>query len=129
MQRTAEIVAAYVINNPVQPEQIPGIIEDTYATLLGLRGQTAEGQTMSQQPAVPIEKSVSPDHITCLECGRKFKSLKGHINQLHGRMTPDEYRKKWGLLPDYPMVAELYAAERSKIAKQVRLEKNVRQET
>ena len=126
IEMTSTIVAAYVTNNPVQPEQLSGIIESAYTTLLGLKERESRAETRLQQPAVPIEKSVSPDYITCLECGRKFKSLKGHINQLHGRMTPDEYRKKWGLLPDYPMVAELYAIERSEMAKRRGLEKNVR---
>lgn len=133
IQMATTIAASYVANNPVHFEQIPEIIKGIYKALLELRGQPvqtqlrrqpAQAQTTSRQPAVSIENSIARGHIICLECGRDFKSLKKHLLR-HNEMTPDEYRKKWGLPPDYPMVARKYASSSSKTAKQTGPRKNV----
>ena len=116
IQMATTITASYVANNPVHFEQIPEIIRSIYGELLKLKGQLAHAQTTSQQPAVPIENSIAPGHIICLECGQDLKSLKRHL-WTHNKMTPDEYRKKWGLSPSYPMVAEKYTSLQSRTAK------------
>ena len=116
IQMASTIAASYVANNPVHFEQIPEIIKSIYETLLELKGQPIQAQTTSQRPAVPVENSITRGHIICLECGRDFKSLKKHLLR-HNEMTPDEYRKKWGLPPDYPMIARKYASSSSKTAK------------
>ncbi|TGD98089.1 MucR family transcriptional regulator [Methylobacterium nonmethylotrophicum] len=111
---TADIVSAYVANNPVPAAEVPGLIASTYAALTHL-GSPAEPEPVKLEPPVPIRKTVTPDHIISLEDGKPYKALKRH---LAGRgMTPDEYRRKWGLPVDYPMVAANYAAQRSELAK------------
>lgn len=117
---TAEIVSAYVSANPVQPQELPGLIETVHATLSTL-SQTVDGaSTQELVPAVPVKKSITPEYIVCLEDGKRFKSLKRHLRTKYN-MTPDEYRQKWNLPHDYPMVAPSYAKARSELAKRMGL--------
>jgi predicted transcriptional regulator len=114
---TANIVSAYVSNNPVPLSELPSLIASVAASVGGLVNRGASGaQNEAQAPAVPIKKSVKPDYIVCLESGKRFKSLKRHLMASYG-MTPDDYRAKWNLPSDYPMVAPNYAAVRSQLAK------------
>ena len=117
---TANIVSAYVSNNAVAASDIAGLISQVHAALL--RVTTGQGETSSEplKPAVPIKRSITPEHIVCLEDGKKFKSLKRHLRTQYN-MTPEQYREKWGLAVDYPMVAPNYAAARSQLAKQMGL--------
>ncbi|AMX97860.1 MULTISPECIES: MucR family transcriptional regulator [Mesorhizobium] len=114
----ADIVAAYVSNNPLPVAELPKLIGDIHAALKGIGTPTIE-PVIKQEPAVSIKKSVTPDFIICLEDGKKFKSLKRHLQ--HFNLTPDEYRQKWNLPSDYPMVAPNYAATRSALAKSIGL--------
>lgn len=116
----SDIVAAYVSNNPVPITEIPGMIKSIHATLGGLAGATAADIVVAQKPAVPIKRSVNPEYIVCLEDGKKLKMLKRYLRSRHG-LTPEEYRAKWGLPADYPMVAPHYAAQRSEFAKKIGL--------
>lgn len=117
IERTAEIVAAYFANNHVSKDEVAGVIATVYAALSDLAAPaSAAVEPEPLQPAVPIKKSVTPDYIISLEDGKQFKSLKRHLATHYG-MTPDEYRAKWGLPKDYPMVAANYAARRSELAK------------
>lgn len=111
----ADIVSAYVSNNPLPVGALPQLIGDTYAALQGISTPVAPA-AVKLEPAVSIKKSVTPDYIICLEDGRRFKSLKRHIGT-HYNLSPDEYRQKWSLPSDYPMVAPNYAAARSALAK------------
>lgn len=113
---TAEIVADYVSNNPVPVSEISRIIADTHAAVSALHTGSAPTAEAKPIPAVSIKKSVTPDYIICLEDGKKFKSLKRHL-ATHYDLTPEQYREKWGLPRDYPMVAPNYSAARSKLAK------------
>lgn len=115
----ADIVAAYVSNNPLPVSELPKLIGDIHAALKGIGTPVAE-PVVKQEPAVSIKKSVTPDFIICLEDGKKFKSLKRHIG-VHFNLTPDEYRQKWNLPADYPMVAPNYTATRSALAKSIGL--------
>lgn len=116
IELSSEIVAAYVSHNALSPSDLPRIITDVHATLKGLKnGETNEPQE-ELKPAVPVRKSVTPEYIICLEDGKKFKSLKRHL-RTHYNLTPEEYREKWGLPADYPMVAPSYSATRSRLAK------------
>ena len=115
---TTEIVSAYVSRNPLSPADLPALIANTHAALQGLRQPSPEPQP-ELKPAVPIKKSVTPDHIISLEDGRQYKTLKRHL-AMRG-LTPEEYRAKWGLPSDYPMVAANYAAKRSELAKSLGL--------
>jgi predicted transcriptional regulator len=117
---TANIVSAYVSNNSVAAADIPALINQIHAALL--RVSSGQGDVSSEplKPAVTIKKSITPDHIVCLEDGKKFKSLKRHLRTQYN-MTPEQYREKWGLPLDYPMVAPNYAAARSQLAKQMGL--------
>ncbi|MBX9932250.1 MAG: MucR family transcriptional regulator [Methylobacterium sp.] len=118
---TVDIVSAYVSNNPVPPGELPNLINRIHTSLLQVAGGAVETvSTEPQQPAVPIKKSVTPDHIVCLEDGRVFKSLKRHLRAKYD-MSPEQYRAKWGLPPDYPMVAPNYAKARSDLAKAIGL--------
>ncbi|MBZ9922650.1 MucR family transcriptional regulator [Mesorhizobium sp. B292B1B] len=112
---TADVVAAYVSNNPVPAGELPSLIVSLHASLSGLSKPVAPAVETSQVPAVNPKKSVTPDFMICLDDGKKFKSLRRHLRQLG--MTPDEYRAKWGLPHDYPMVAPNYTAQRSALAK------------
>ena len=117
---TAEIVSAYVSNNTVAATDLPVLINDIYNALQRTSGTQAEPEPEPLKPAVPVKKSVMPDYIICLEDGKKFKSLKRHL-RTHYDMTPEEYREKWDLPADYPMVAPNYAAARSELAKKMGL--------
>src|SRR5262245_57984096 len=111
---TAEVVSAYVAKNPLPTAALPEVISQVHQSLKALSGPKQEPQA-PLVPAVPIKKSVTPDYIISLEDGRKFKSMKRYLGLLG--MTPDQYRQKWGLPRDYPMVAPNYAAQRSELAK------------
>jgi len=113
---TADIVSAYVSNNNVRPEDLPALISEVHSALAKAPGGAAEPAAQPQEPAVSVRSSVKPDYIICLEDGKKFKSLKRHLRNEHN-MTPDEYRTKWGLKKDYPMVAPAYSEARSNLAK------------
>ncbi|HEX2653246.1 MAG TPA: MucR family transcriptional regulator [Xanthobacteraceae bacterium] len=117
---TAEIVSAYVSNNSVAANDIPNLISQVHQALVRLSGGHSEAQAEPLKPAVPLKKSIMPDYIVCLEDGKKFKSLKRHLRTQYS-MTPEQYREKWALPPDYPMVAPNYAAARSELAKQMGL--------
>lgn len=121
VELTAEIVAAYVGNHVVQAGDLPSLIADVHSALSNTTNQeAAPPQVEKPKPPVPIKKSVHNDYIICLEDGMKFKSLKRHLMTHHG-MTPEEYREKWDLPPDYPMVAPAYAEARSRLAKEMGL--------
>ena len=113
---TAQIVAAHAVHSPIDPAALPSAIREVYQTLATL-GQEPPLRTAQQEPAVPIENSVFPDYIVCLEDGKQMKMLKRHL-QRSFNMTPEQYRSKWGLGPNYPMVAPNYAERRSELAKQ-----------
>lgn len=117
---TADIVSAYVSNNPVASSDLPTLISDVFAALQRTEVDNAEPEPEPAKPAVPIKKSIHPDYIVCLEDGKKFKSLKRHL-RTHYNLTPEEYRERWGLASDYPMVAPNYAAARSELAKKMGL--------
>jgi len=117
---TADIVSAYVSNNTVASSDLAGLINEVYNALQRTSGSTVEPEPEPLLPAVPVKKSVTPDYIICLEDGKKFKSLKRHL-RTHYDMSPEEYREKWGLPSDYPMVAPNYAAARSELAKKMGL--------
>ncbi len=117
---TAEIVSAYVSNNAVGAADLPGLIGDVHSALTRVTGNIEAPEREEAKPAIAVKKSVTPDYIICLEDGKKFKSLKRHL-RTHYKLTPDEYRTKWGLPHDYPMVAPNYAAARSQLAKKMGL--------
>jgi predicted transcriptional regulator len=116
---TTNIVAAHVSNHTVAVADLPQLIRDVYQTLSTVDG-SGEREAERPTPAVPVKKSVTPDHIVCLEDGKKLKMLKRHLKTAYN-MTPEEYRERWGLAPDYPMVAPNYAKQRSRLAKQIGL--------
>ena len=120
LEMTADIVSAYVGNNNVQASEVPGLISSIHAALSQVSTGTVEPEPEPREPAVPIRKSITPDYLICLEDGRKFKSLKRHLRTKYN-MTPDDYRSKWGLPKDYPMVAPNYAKARSDMARSMRL--------
>ncbi len=120
LRMAANVVASYVSKNAVGPDQLPDLINSVYASLKSVGGQTTPAPEQPLKPAVPIRRSVQPDHIVCLDDGKKLKMLKRHLRTAYD-MTPDEYRVKWGLAPDYPMVAPNYAAARSAMAKKIGL--------
>ena len=117
---TADIVSAYVAHNVLSGEKLPEFIGSVYAALSRASVQDAEPPQVELKPAVPVKKSVTPEFIICLEDGKKFKSLKRHLRSEYD-LSPDEYREKWGLSRDYPMVAPAYAAARSSLAKNMGL--------
>jgi len=119
VQLTAEIVAAYVTNNRLDSDQIGNLIEQIHTALHRAPTSALSPERTPAEPAVPVEKSVTPDFIISLEDGRKFRTLRRYLNKLG--MTPDEYRAKWGLSRQYPMVAPNYAKQRSEIAKKLGL--------
>jgi predicted transcriptional regulator len=116
IELTADVVAAYVSNNPVPVGELPSLITDVHAALGRVGGTTEQPPADKQKPAVNPKRSVHDDYIVCLEDGKKFKSLKRHLMTHYG-LTPDQYREKWSLDPSYPMVAPNYAAARSQLAK------------
>ncbi len=115
---TAQIVSAHVSKNNVAPEALPALIQDVFRTLANVGREPVQAD--KPQPAVPVKKSVFPDHIVCLEDGKKLKMLKRHLKTSYN-MTPDQYRERWGLPADYPMVAPNYASHRSSLAKKIGL--------
>lgn len=117
---TADIVAAHVSNNSVAVADIPQLVENVHSSLASLSKQSAPAAEERPEPAVSIRASVKPDYIVCLEDGKKLKMLKRHL-MTHYNMTPDEYRARWGLPADYPMVAPNYAATRRDLAKKIGL--------
>ncbi|HYD70402.1 MucR family transcriptional regulator [Azospirillum sp.] len=120
LRMTADIVSAYVSKNALAAQQIPEVINTVYSSLTGLNNGPRETPAEPLKPAVPIRKSVTPEYIVCLEDGKKLKMLKRHLRSTYN-MSPDEYRARWGLPPDYPMVAPNYAAQRSEFAKRIGL--------
>jgi predicted transcriptional regulator len=120
VELTAKIVSAYVSNNTIVAGDIPQLINETHAALSRATGSVAPPEREELKPKVPVKKSVAPDHIVCLEDGKKFKSLKRHL-RTHYNLSPEEYREKWGLPHDYPMVAPNYARARSDLAKKMGL--------
>ena len=113
---TTRIVAAYVGKNPMPVGDLPKIIDEVYRSLSALGSGHAEA-AKRPVPAVPVKRSVAPDYVVCLEDGRKLKMLKRHLKSAYG-LTPEQYRERWGLAPDYPMVAPNYAKQRSRLAKE-----------
>jgi predicted transcriptional regulator len=120
LRMTTDVVAAYVSNNTLPTAQLAEVINAVYSSLKSLEGQVAQVQPEPLKPAIPIRKSVTPEFLICLEDGKKLKMLKRHLRSTYN-MTPDEYRSKWGLAPDYPMVAPNYAERRSEFAKKIGL--------
>jgi predicted transcriptional regulator len=120
IELTAGIVSAYVSNNTVAAGEIPGLINQVHSALMRVCAGQSEAPVEALKPAVSVKKSITPEYIVCLEDGKKFKSLKRHLRTQYN-MTPERYREKWGLPPDYPMVAPNYAAARSQLAKQMGL--------
>jgi predicted transcriptional regulator len=120
LRMTAEVVSAYVSNNTLATGQLADVIQAVYNSLRGLEGQSTEPAVEPLKPAVPIRKSINPEYLVCLEDGKKLKMLKRHLRSTYN-LTPDEYRAKWGLPPDYPMVAPKYAEQRSEFAKKIGL--------
>jgi predicted transcriptional regulator len=116
----ADIVSAYVSNNSVPAGDLPGLISQVHLALARVGNGAAEASAEAPKPAIAIKKSVTPDYIICLEDGKKFKSLKRHLRTQYN-LTPEQYREKWGLAPDYPMVAPNYAKARSDLAKEMGL--------
>lgn len=117
---TADIVAAYVSNNAVTAENLPNLIQDVHAKLQDVMEGAGYIGDEALKPAVPVKQSIFDDYLICLEDGQKFKSLKRHL-KTHYDLTPEQYRSKWGLPADYPMVAPKYAEQRSMLAKQIGL--------
>ena len=117
MEVTSEIVAAYVRNNPVAANELTTLISDVFDKVIRLAGKKEEPASEKPKPAVPIKQSVKDEYIVCLEDGIKFKTLKRHLRSRYN-MSPMEYRERWGLPPDYPMVAPNYAKQRSQMARQ-----------
>jgi predicted transcriptional regulator len=125
MRLGAEIVAAYVSRNSVPVDAVPEIIRSVHDALESLTKEPAPAPEARPKPAVPVSKSVQHDYIVCLEDGKKLKMLKRYLRSRYD-MSPEEYRRRWGLPPDYPMVAPAYAARRSDFAKQIGLGRGVR---
>ena len=120
MECASDIVSAYVSNNPIQSAELPDLIREIHSTLKTLGNSTNASRT--PEPAIPVKKSITDDFLICLEDGKKFKSLKRHLRSKYG-LSPEEYREKWGLTYDYPMVAPSYARKRSALAKEMGLGK------
>jgi predicted transcriptional regulator len=120
IELTAQIVSAYVGNNTVPSAEIANLIGQVHAALRRVSGGQMTAPAEPAKPAVPVKRSINSDYIVCLEDGKKFKSLKRHLRTQYN-MTPEQYREKWGLPADYPMVAPNYAAARSQLAKQMGL--------
>ena len=119
---TVDITSAYVSNKSVELDQLPEVIRNVYHTLRSLDEKKETESLAPRKPAISIRRSITPDYIVCLEDGKKLKMLKRHLRAAYG-MTPDEYRARWGLAADYPMVAPNYSITRSKFAKQIGLGK------
>ena len=126
IEMTADIVSAYVGANTVSASDLPSLIQSVHKALSGVSTGVETVEVAPKEPAVSIKKSITPDFLICLEDGRKFKSLKRHLRTKYN-LSPEEYRAKWGLAKDYPMVAPSYAAARSNLAKQMGLGQGGRQ--
>ncbi len=120
LELTSEVVSAYVSNNPIAVGDLPALLKDVHTTLGGLSGPAAQPEAEKPKPAVSIRKSLGDEYLICLEDGKSFKSLKRHL-KTHYNLTPEEYRERWDLPADYPMVAPAYAKERSRLAKEMGL--------
>ena len=120
LQMTTQIVSSYVSNNEISGSQIPDVIRSAYSTLIAQGIDNGEVDQDRKKPAVSVRRSVTPDYIVCLEDGKKLKMLKRHLRTTYG-LSPEEYRAKWGLPADYPMVAPNYSAQRSAFAKKIGL--------
>ena len=120
IELTANIVSAYVSNNPTPAAEIPNLISQVHGALTRVSSGRVEAPLEPAKPAVSLKKSIAPDYLVCLEDGKRFKSLKRHLRTQYG-LSPEQYREKWNLAPDYPMVAPNYAAARSTLAKQMGL--------
>ena len=120
IELAADIVSAYVSNNSVPSGELPSLINEVHAALLRVAGGAVEAPAEAPKPAIPVKRSITPDYIICLEDGKRFKSLKRHLRTQYD-MTPEQYREKWGLPADYPMVAPNYARARSELAKEMGL--------
>ena len=125
LRMTADIVASFAANNKITPEQLTDLIRSVHKTVGSLAGGESEKTQEKHKPAVPVNRSVHTEYIICLEDGKKLKMLKRYLRSTYG-MTPEDYRKKWGLPLDYPMVAPAYAEKRSEFAKRIGLGKGVR---
>lgn len=128
LRMATDIVSAYLSNNTVAADQVPDVINTIYRSLSAIEGGGSEAAAEPPKPAVSIRRSINPDYIVCLEDGKKLKMLKRHLRAAYN-MTPDEYRAKWGLAADYPMVAPNYAAQRSDFAKKIGLGRKKGQKT
>jgi len=126
IEMTADIVSAYVGNNSVSGNDLPSLIQSVHRALSGVSTGVETVEVTPKEPAVPVKRSITPDFLICLEDGRKFKSLKRHLRTKYN-MSPEDYRAKWGLAKDYPMVAPNYAKARSDLAKQMGLGQGGRQ--
>ena len=120
LRMAVDIVSAYVGNNSVPANQVPEVINTVYESLVAVSGSTKSADNNKSKPAVPVRRSITPDYIICLEDGKKLKMLKRHLRAVYG-LSPEEYRTKWNLPADYPMVAPNYAEQRSNFAKQIGL--------
>jgi predicted transcriptional regulator len=126
IEMTADIVSAYVGNNSVSASELPSLIQSVHRALASVANGGDAVEAAPKEPAVPVKRSITPDHLVCLEDGRKFKSLKRHLRTKYN-MSPEDYRAKWGLPKEYPMVAPNYAKARSELAKQMGLGQGGRQ--
>jgi predicted transcriptional regulator len=120
LRMVTDVIASYLKKNPVAASDLPGVIATVYGAFTAPQAGTVEAVVERPEPAVPIKRSVTPDYIICLEDGKQLKMLKRHLATSYN-LTPDEYRVRWGLPPDYPMVAPNYATQRSALAKQIGL--------
>ena len=120
LKLASSIIAAYVSNNPLPVSELPAMIKSVHITLGGLAGLGQSDALTTQKPAVPVKRSITPEYIVCLEDGKKLKMLKRYLRSNY-KISPEEYRAKWGLPADYPMVAPNYAAQRSEFAKKIGL--------
>jgi len=125
MRMTSKIVASFVSNNSVTTDSLPDVIRSVFVTVSGLTGAGEIKSEERRKPVVPISKSITADYLICLEDGRKLKMLKRYLRSRYD-MSPDEYRRRWGLSPDYPMVAPSYTERRSEFAKRIGLGRGVR---
>lgn len=128
VELAADIVSAYVANNAVAAAELPALINEVHTALRRVSVGASESSVEPPKPAVAVKKSITPDYIVCLEDGKKFKSLKRHLRTQYD-MTPEQYREKWGLAPDYPMVAPNYALARSQLAKEMGLGQQRKRDT
>ena len=128
LRLTTDIVAAYLSNNALDPEKIPDVVRNVFSALGSLGGGDFSAPAEKQKPAVPVKRSITDDYIVCLEDGKKLKMLKRYLRSQYG-LSPEEYRKKWGLPADYPMVAPSYAKKRSQFAKKIGLGRTSRKKT